>query len=163
MLCETTSTAERFCVRMHGVKNRRSLLKLVAAILLITIFEYEFHGWLQTIGRGLGSLWALYTVLRAQFSMTELTGDRQYLFLRRKLFSFHRTRRFPRSDVEWVGFEPGNQYDDSALGLMVRTNVMPVRFAHGISASEASDVFTELKTSDCWLAPHIRAVGVALF
>ena len=54
------------------------------------------------------------------------------------------------ADVKRLGFEPGNQYDDSALGLMVRTHVMPIRFAHGITASEADEMFTELKGEHCW-------------
>jgi hypothetical protein len=110
-----------------------------------------------------GVTFAACVVLRQQFGTSVLTVTETHLMLKRHTFGIGRTRQFPRSDIEKLGYEPTAGADDAALAVVVRTAMMPIRFAHGITPIEANEVLMSVQKSGSWLGPMIRPVGTALF
>jgi hypothetical protein len=105
----------------------------------------------------------LFLVTREQFGVSELIVDPSSIQLTRKTFGIGRTRTFPRPNTERLGYEPANRDDDAALAIMIRTVMMPIRFAHGITPTEARQLFQSIRENHVWLADHIVEVGTPLF
>jgi hypothetical protein len=105
------------------------------------------------------------------FGEDRLTVTPDYVALERNILIVRRTTKFPRADVERLGFIPefANQWwntrnrQERALGLMVRTRIMPIQFAHTISIAEVEQVFSELRRNGSWLAEFIRPVGESIY
>jgi hypothetical protein len=136
----------------------------LGGVVVIVVFHYwadrsNVRDWGQVIGY----FWAIGTVMRQQFGVSELIVDPEFVTLNRHTLGIGRSRRFPRADVERLGYLIGNKYDDSALGLMVRTVMMPLHFAHGINIQEADLLLKKLQLSGSWMGPLIRVVGTPLF
>jgi len=117
-----------------------------------------------------GALFALALILVAlhrMFSISSLTITSDSLILNRRMFGISRTRTFPKSEVERLGYEPEFRYrsshQDSALAIMVRDDIMPVRFAQTLLPADAEAIFVQLKECGSWVAELIRPVGTPMF
>jgi hypothetical protein len=164
MDCKTEILQGSLVVTVKGEKRKRALLHLLAAGIFVAAVHFLiYRSTAKLLGEFLGVSWALFIVLRQQFGTSIFTVTDDSVYLNRHLLGAGRTRRFPRSDVERLGYEPEDGQDDAALALMVRTVMMPIRFAHGISPSEAEQVFLSLKSGECWIGNQIRPVGKAMF
>jgi hypothetical protein len=164
MECSTEVSDGNFVVTIRGEKRKNALFHLLATgVFLAAVHFFIYRSTARLLAEFIGVSWALFIVLRQQFGTSILTVTKDFVSLNRHVFGAGRTRRFPRSDVERLGYEPEAGQDDAALALMVRTVMMPLRFAHGISPSEAEQVFSSLKSGECWIGNEIRSVGTAMF
>jgi hypothetical protein len=164
MECKTEISEGNFVVTLRGGKRKRVVLHLLATgIFLATVHLLIYRSKVRFIAELGSALWALFIVLRQQYGTSVLTIAGDFVSLNRHVLGAGRTRRFPRSDVERLGYEPEAGQDDAALALMVRTVMMPLRFAHGITPPEAEQVFSSLESGGCWIGSQIRPVGTAMF
>jgi len=164
MTCTADGDAKRFSLRIQGERRSSAIFHLLAGVAVILIFHYCLdRGNIRDWGQVIGYSWAIGTVMRQQFGVSELIVDSEFVTLNRHTLGIGRSRRFPRADTERLGYLAGDKYDDSALGLMVRTVMMPLHFAHGINAQEATLLFQELRLSGSWMGLLIRSVGTPLF
>ena len=164
MQCKTEFSEGNFVVTVVGEKRKSALLHLLATGIFVAAVHFLiYRSSVRLLAEFLGVSWALFIVLRQQFGTSIFKVTKDFVYLNRHVFGAGRTRRFPRSDVERLGYEPEAGPDDAALALMVRTVMMPLRFAHGISPSEAEQVFSSLKSGECWIGNEIRPVGTAMF
>lgn len=97
------------------------------------------------------------------FSTSSLIVEGNSLSLDRRLFGIGTRRKFSKSDVEFLGYQKETygyrSHTDSALVIMVREDIMPVRFAQTITPADAQAVFDKLKQSGSWLGEFIRPIG----
>jgi hypothetical protein len=164
MECSTEVSKDNFVVTIRGEKRKGAIFHLFATGVFLAAVHFLIHrSEVRLIAEFVGVSWALFIVLRQQFGISVLTITEDFVYLNQHVFGAGRTRRFPRSDVERLGYEPEAGQDDAALALMVRTVMMPLRFAHGINPSEAEQVFSSLRSGDCWIGSEIRSVGTAMF
>jgi hypothetical protein len=164
MDCKTEVLEGNFVVTVKGEKRKSALFHLLAAGIFVAAVHFLiYRSTARLLGEFLGVSWALFIVVRQQFGTSIFTVTTDFVYLNRHIFGAGRTRRFPRSDVERLGYEPETGQDDAALALMVRTVMMPLRFAHGISPSEAEQVLSSLKSGECWIGNEIRPVGQEMF
>lgn len=164
MTCTTQGDAEKFSIRVQGERRSSAIFHILAGAIFIGAVHYLIYGSIARLcAEAAGFSWVIGTVLRQQFGVSELTVDSDGVTLNRHTFGVGRTKRFPRADVERLGYEVGDRYDDAALGLMIRTVMMPLRFAHGIQPSEVTLLFDALRTSGSWLGGFVRSVGIPLF
>jgi len=157
MECKTEVSDGNF-VTIRGEKRKsESLSSTCYRVFLAAVHFLIYRSTARLLGEFLGVSWALFIVLRQQFGTSVLTEGLRVF--EPTCLSCRRTRSFPRSDVERLGYEPEAGQDDAALALMVRTVMMPLRFAHGISPSEAEQVFSSLTSGECWIGNEIRSVA----
>ncbi len=106
-------------------------------------------------------------VLHRMFSHSSLVIKPDAISLDRRLFGMGSCRTFFKSEVESLGYQKEftgyRSHTDSALMLMVRDDVMPVRFAQTLSPEDAQAVFDKLKQGGSWLSERIRPIGTPLF
>ena len=88
--------------------------------------------------------------------------ERSITFVRR-IARFKRSRTFPRSDIEKLGYLRGNDKEYPALGIMIRTLIMPFHFGKGIAYEEAKSLLSKIAASDTWLASKTLSVDRPLF
>lgn len=97
------------------------------------------------------------------FSTSSLIVEVDSLSLDRRLFGIGFRRKFSKGDVEFLGYQMETHgyrsHTDSALVIMVREDIMPVRFAQTIAPTDAQSVFDKLKQSGSWLGEFIRPIG----
>jgi hypothetical protein len=80
----------------------------------------------------------------------------------RALFRLRRSKSFPRGDVEKRGYMPGSQNEDPSLAMMIRSLLMPKRFAYGMSPDEEAGCLRRWpKGIVCCV--EARRVGMPLF
>jgi len=119
------------------------------------------------IGGALFASVLILVALHRMFSISSLTITPDALILNRRIFGIGRTRTFPRGEVERLGYEPefrGNRsHQDSALAIMVRNDIMPIRFAQTLLPADAEAVFAQLKQAGSWVAELVRPVGAPVF
>jgi hypothetical protein len=164
MECKTDVSDGNFVVTIRGEKRKSAVFHLFATgVFLAAVHFLIYRSTARLLAEFVGVSWALFILLRQQFGTSILTVKKDFVSLNRHVFGAGRTRSFPRSDVERLGYEPEAGQDDAALALMVRTVMMPLRFAHGISPYEAEQVFSSLKSGECWIGNEIRSVGTAMF
>jgi hypothetical protein len=161
---------ETLTLRLYGDRSKALVYHqavVVIALCLLYSLVYIDPGYLQAperiLGKVIGFSWLTFTVLRQQFAVCDLVVSDTTVTLERRLFRIGRKRVFPRTDTERLGYEAANQYDDAALAIMVRTVMMPMRFAHGITPEEARHVFEQIHDSGSWIGSMIRPVGVPMF
>ena len=158
-------TAEnQVVVTLIGERRKSTVFHILGvAIVIAAIHFLVYRSTERLIGESIGYCWAFFVVIRQQFGKSVITVTSDSVALSRTVFGVGRDRHFPRIDVERLGYEPDSGPDDSALALMARTVMMPMRFAHGITPEEASEVFAKLHSCECWIAGEIRTVGTAMF
>jgi hypothetical protein len=153
-------------VRSEERKSRVLFLLTICLVLSAAQFFFSPAGGVL-IWCTLGFLWASLELLRREFATSVLAVNRDTVSLSREVLGLGRARIFARSDVERLGYLPGVQdaefNEDPALAIMVRTVVLPLTFAHGMSRTEAEKVFASIKSSGCWIADVIRPVGMPMF
>jgi hypothetical protein len=158
------TSEDNLVVTIRGEKRKSAVIHLLATGVFVTaIHFFIYQSIVRLLAEFAGVSWALFTISRQQFSVSVFTITKNCVYLSRHVFGVGRIRRFFRSDVERLGYEPEAGQDDAALALMVRTVMMPLRFAHGISPSEAEQIFSSVKSSGCWIGNEIRSVGIAIF
>lgn len=158
------SSESALVVTLRGEKRKLALVHLLAAGVLFAAAHFLlYQNKARFCGELFGAFWALFVALRQQFGTSVLTITTDTVSLNRHILGTGRTRSFPRSDVERLGYEPQAGQDDAALALMVRTVMMPLRFAHGITPAEAEHAFSALKSAQSWIAGQIRPVGTPVF
>lgn len=161
---------ETLTLRFYGDRRKALVYHQAAALFalgLVYLLVFRDPRFLQSSFRILGKIasigWLTLAILRQQFAVCDLVVGDATVTLERRLFRVGRKRIFPRTDTERLGYEAGNQYDDAALAIMVRTVMMPIRFAHGITPDEATQVFDQVHASGAWIGSLIRPVGVPMF
>jgi hypothetical protein len=161
---EITKDSNLLILRLQGERRRSDILHFIAVAICLVGMHFCFGDRIErVIGLTLGLSWATFILIRQQYGTSTLLANDDSITLDRRTLGIGRTRKFHRSDTERLGFEVANQQVDSALALMVRTVMMPMRFSHGIRPDEATAVFTKLKESDSWIAEFIRPVGTPMF
>jgi hypothetical protein len=158
---------ETYTLRLIEDRTTSRWLSLAGSATFLSVFEAYFlltkEGWILPIVIGIILGTGTCISLRNLFGVAELNVSESSLCLSRRLFFFSHTRRFQRSDIEWVGYSPEvNAYRnhvDSALLLMVRSDVTPITFGRTIRPDEAAALFTELCRRSTWIIPLIRPVG----
>jgi hypothetical protein len=90
-----------------------------------------------------------------------------FIILRRGIVGLSLRQTFPKSDVEKLGYTSEysgyRNHQDSGLGLMVRTHVMPIMFARTLTEPEAIQLFKEIEASGLWLSTVCIPIGKPLF
>jgi hypothetical protein len=160
-------------------RKYRNLLFLIPGIAFPSlIFWAELSDWkfnvsnclMIILGIAVMALFAYISWWRI-FGEDRLTVMPDYVALERNILLVRRTTKFPRTDVERLGYIPEfgiywwnfKNRQERALGLVVRSRVMPVQFAHTISIAEVEQVFSELRQNGSWLAELIRPVGESIY
>lgn len=82
---------------------------------------------------------------------------------KRTLAGLNRSRTFPRSEVEKLGYLKGSDKEYPAIGIMIRSLIMPFHFAKGISYEEAKELFATIGTSNSWLKTKTLDIDHPLF
>ena len=158
------TSQDQVVVTLIGEKRKSTIFHMLGtAVFIAAIHFLVYRSSERLIGESIGFLWAFLLLIRQQFGKSVITVKSDSIVLSRTVLGVGRNRQFPRMDVERLGYEPANGPDDSALALMARTVMMPMRFAHGITPDEANCVFAMLHSCECWIAGDIRPVGTAMF
>jgi hypothetical protein len=164
MICRTACTGDKLTLTLRGERQRSTVWRVFLFCGLTVSFHYAIHAELwRVLAETTGASVPLFLVTREQFGVSELIVDPSSIQLTRKTFGIGRTRTFPRPNTERLGYEPANRDDDAALAIMIRTVMMPIRFAHGITPTEARQLFQSIRENHVWLADHIVEVGTPLF
>ena len=161
----TAETAEnQVVVTLIGERRKSTVFHILGvAIFAAAIHFLVYRSTERLIGESIGYSWAFFVVIRQQFGKSVIRVTSDSVALSRTILGMGRSLEFPRVDVERLGYEPDSGPDDSALALMARTIMMPMRFAHGITPAEATGVFAKLHACECWIAGLIRPVGTPMF
>lgn len=160
--CEEVAGA--LLVRVVGERRRGDVGQVIGSLVLMGVIHFFFSGmWLRVVAVALGGSYAVFRVCRIQFGVTELRVDADAVTLSQELFGLRRSARFPRADVEKLGYLPETRNEDAALAMMIRTLVWPKRLAYGMGAEDADRLLMAVAASDSWIAPKILRVGTPLF
>lgn len=164
MQWKTDAVNDTFVLTLRGEKRKAVPFHLVlTGVFVCGVHFLVFQSSARLYGEIGGILWAILIAIRQQFGVSVLTISPDTVSLNRHTFGLGRARHFARSDTERLGYEPEAGQDDAALAIMIRTVMMPIRFAHGITPGEAQEVFAAIKTKNCWIGSMIRPVGTAMF
>lgn len=160
--CE--EVADALVVRIVGERRRGDVWEVIGSLVLIGLIDFfASRMWLRVGALVLGGSYAVFRVCRVQFGVTELRVDADAVTLTQELFGLRRSKRFPRADVEKLGYLPETQNEDPALAMMIRTLVWPKRAAYGMGTEEADRLLMAVAASESWIAPKTLRVGTSLF
>lgn len=164
MRIETSRDEEQFVVRIAGERKPKAIYRLIGSIALSLFLELGLrHSWATAMGVIAGGSFAIYTFFEVQFGSSEMRVDDHNVRFITRIPGFKRTRVFQRSDVERLGYLKGSKEDPPALGIMIRTLMLPLRFGHGLTHEEATDLLSAIASTECWIAKKTLHVDRPLF
>ena len=130
MDCTTKFEDQTLVLALRGKRRKQTVKHLLATGLVLCACHFLVDRSTERIcGESIGQLIGIFVILPQQFGTSGLTVSADAVSLHRHTFGPGQTRNFPRPDVERLGYEPEAGQDDAALALMVRTVMMPIRFA----------------------------------
>ena len=164
MYTESFWDRSAFVVRIQGERQKFAVLRIVGSIFLTACVETLVRHSLFIGGAVLlGGCFATYKICEVQYGISEMRVEENRIRFVRSIFGIKRSSSFPQSDVEKLGYLKESEREPSALGMMIRTLIMPFLFARGISPEEASKLLTEITSSGSWLASKALSVDRQLF
>ena len=163
MQYEIQSDPNRFTVRFPAQRTLHDGLHFLWAAVVMLFVYRAAHGQVVIIVEGVIFTLAFFCfALLRMYGTSSLVVDPVSVVLTRRTLGISRTRKFSRTDVERFGYSPetrGRYHQDACLALMVRTDLLPIGFAHNITQTEAEAIFAKLKESGSWLSETVRPVG----
>jgi len=160
--CEESAGA--LVARMAGERRRSDVWEVIGSLVLTGLIDFFVSRmWLRVGALALGGSYAVFRVCRVQFGVTELRVDADAVTLTQELFGLRRSARFPRADVEKLGYLRETRDEDAALAMMIRTLVCPKRTAYGMGPEDADRLLMAVAASESWIAPKTLRVGTPLY
>jgi hypothetical protein len=164
MRIESLWAEQVFIVRVVGDRRPSAVHRIVGSLLFSALADLLIrHSGLRAGAIAAGGTYAVYNVCDVQFGVSEMHVGKDTITFKRSLGVLKRSRTFPRSEVEKLGYLRGSNKEYPALGMMVRSLIMPFHFAKGISYEEAKDVFAAISASNTWLSAKTLDIDRPLF
>jgi len=164
MQVETLWDGPVFVVRISGNRQPFAVYRIIGSLAFAACAEILVRrSWLQGAAVTTGGTFAIYNICDVQFGISEMRVDESSITFTRRITKFKRSRSFPRSDIEKLGYLRGNDKEYPALGMMIRTLIMPFHFGKGIAYEEAKSLLSTIAASNTWLASKTLSVDRPLF
>lgn len=155
---------EEFIVRVSGDRQPLAVYRIFGSLLFATLADLLIrHSGLRAGAITAGGTYAVYNVCDVQFGVSEMRVANDAITFKRTLAGIRRSRTFPRSEVEKLGYLKGTDKEYPALGVMIRSLIMPFHFAKGISYEEAKELFAAIGASGSWLKTKTLDIDHPLF
>ena len=155
---------EEFIVRISGDRQPFAVYRILGSLIFATLADLLIrHSGLRAGAIAAGGTYAVYNVCDVQFGVSEMHVAKDTITFKRTLAGLNRSRTFPRSEVEKLGYLKGSDKEYPAIGIMIRSLIMPFHFAKGISYEEAKELFATIGTSNSWLKTKTLDIDHPLF